>query len=614
MKTRITALMLACLMLLASCTTDAEKSTLADTTVTTDAETSAETEEKPDVDSLYVSPVYSLKGGFYKNSSSVELTLPENAPSGAYITYTLNGDEPSSKSEKYKSSIKILDGEESTVIRSACFDKNGKAIGRIKTNTYVKTQDGKTNAPYVVSIVTDNENLWGERGIIVNYNNSGKEWERVCHVEIFAKDGQEVISQDAGLRIFGGSSRSLAQKSFRLVARRDGYYDETLYNGNGSFDYAFFPDRKIVSGDGKGDTLARFDRLVLRNGGNDSLLNGGVDGGNITTARDAAANLLAMKYAPDVASQASCFVTVYLNGEYYGVLDMKEDIDDNYVSNVYGIADKDNVTVVKSELDTNRYCTGDHSDDVPCGRFCGAWFYYELDSGSQQALDDYIALCKKIVNGSESEYDALYKELESKIDIQNFIQYTAFNLYICNTDWAHNNLKLRCYSGNDVKDGTYADGKWRFAMRDCDFAFGRYNSDHILPELYTKADADTFDFVLGNYYTGKYVYTDGYADPLYLKGLLAFCLKNDTFRSEFKKYCQTLASDEAESYLKDIFAEQKAVLSELMPSQMERWSEHIKRDYTYRTWIRQMAFMDEWAQKRGSEFLAYMESSLANFE
>lgn len=601
------ALFLLCAaMLLPSCTDTTGENTSAVADVTASADTADAAGESPS-ESKYVNAEFSIPGGFYSSGQSLTLSLPENAPDGAYIAYTLDGNEPARDSTVYTDAITVAD-EGTTVVRAACFDKDGNNIGRIKTNSYIRSDAGITTAPYTVSIATDEVNLYGDTGIISNYNNSGKEWERVCHVEIFAPDGSEAVSQDAGIRIFGGSSRSVAQKSFRLVARKTGYYDELLYNGNGSFDYAFFGNRTLSSG----EKLERFDRLVLRNGGNDSLMNRAQDGDNASIIRDAAVNNFAVKYAPAVASQASCFAAVYLNGEYYGILDMKEDIDNDYVSNLYGIEDKDNVTVVKSELDTSLICDGDHDESIPCGRFCGVWFYYEVDSGSEKALDDFKAFCEKVINSDPSQHDEIYEQVKATIDIENFIQYTALNLYFCNTDWAHNNLKLWCYTG-DTEEGTYKDGRWRFAMRDCDFAMGRYQS-FALPELYTLADTNTFDFVLSNYYSGQFEYIGNYADPLYLKGLLAFCLRNDEFRADFKEYCELISSAEAQAFLENIVSEQRDTLSPLIKAHIERWEEHLPRTYGSRTWTRQMNAIDNWVAKRNSYFIDYMNSSLANFE
>ncbi len=610
LKRKASVVLLCAALLLSSCTQDvtdtSELTQTADTSVASETH-DVQTDVNSDVSSPYVNAEFSVPGGFYKSAEKLTLALSENAPDGAYITYTLDGNEPDKSSAKYKEAITVADGE-TTVVRALCFNKDGEPIGRIKTNTYICYDKDVVSAPYTVSIVTDSENLYGSKGIISNSENSGKKWERVCHIEIFDKDGTEAVSQDAGLRIFGGSSRTLAQKSFRLVARKTGYYDELLYNGSGSFDYPFFADR--VANDGQ--ALAKFDRLILRNGGNDAIINTGADGEKTSMIRDAAVNTFAIKYAPAVASQASCFAVVFLNGEYYGILDMKEDIDEDYVSNLYGIEDKENVAVVKSELDISRRCRGDHDENIPCGRYCGSWFYYEVDSGPENALDDFTAMCKKVLNAPDDEYDETYEYLSSKLDIENFMQYTALNLYFCNTDWGHNNLKLWCYMGEN-KDSSYKDGKWRFAMRDCDFAMGRYDS-LVLPEIYTLADTNTFDFTLGNYYSGKFEYVSNYADPLYLKGLLAFCLKNDTFRADFEEYCRLLCSDEAKAFLKDTVKKQKETLSPIIKAHITRWDDYTSRGYSVRTWSRQIGDIEKWIDDRSGYFISYMETALSNFD
>jgi hypothetical protein len=100
--------------------------------------------------------------------------------------------------------------------------------------------------------------------------------------------------------------------------------------------------------------LQRYDRFILRNGGNDSIQATAADPDMMTLTRDAVSNAFVAEFAPEVTYQTSRFAVVYLNGEYYGILDMKEDINDDYMLNVYGL-DKDKITVIKSELDTTRH-------------------------------------------------------------------------------------------------------------------------------------------------------------------------------------------------------------------------------------------------------------------
>ncbi len=611
---RFLSLMLSAVMALsvfASCKNDSDYT---DTQVTTDTKQDRpppqDTNSEDDglTDSKFADAVFSVNGGFYSESQELILSLPENAPADACIRYTLNGDEPTMTSATYTKGIPICTDTDSSCVRAACFSKDGQLLGRIVTNTYIKCDD-KRFSNMVVSIVSDNGSLYGTKGIIDNPTQSGKTWERPCHVEIFKSNGEEIISQDAGLRIYGGSSRTLPQKSFRLVARKNGYYDETKYNGAGVFEYPFFENRKILSGADEGKILTRYDRLILRNGGNDSLQHGAQDSLSPTLLRDQVANNFALKYAPEVPAQSSKFVTVYLNGEYYGILDMKEDINDDYFANLYGIENKDMVTVVKSELDTKRKCDiHEHGDEC---RFCGTWFYYEVDNGSESALTELDAIYNMITQCSDGEYDSVYQKISERIDLENYIQYVAMNLFLANNDWPHNNVRLWKYSGTPIADNPYTDGKWRFTMRDADFSFGRYSSGNP-PELYTQADSDSFNFMLGAFY-GKYKYYADYGDPLYLKTILNFCLKNPEFKSEFETYCMSLVSNDAIKALTRMMANSQNSIAGEIPYHLNRWTGTINPDLTLDRWNVSCSLMKRWTEPRKGYFAQYLNECLSNY-
>ena len=604
-KSILALILFAALLFAVGCDTAAPAVTETETTAfetetETEAETDAATETEAEKKDTRLSPVFSVKGGVYSETQSLALSLPENSPDGAYITYTLDCSEPDKNSKKYEGEIRILEGDTS-VVRAECFDKDGKPLGYIKTATYIKADKGRFST-LVVSLVTEESNLHGKTGIMDNPTKSGKEWERPCHVEIYKSDGERVVSQDAGLRIFGGSSRVLPQKSFRVIARRDGYYDEMKYNGNGSFDYPLLDNRKRIDG----ELLARYDRFILRNGGNDSIQATAADPDMMTLTRDAVSNAFVAEYAPETAYQTSRFAVVYLNGEYYGILDMKEDINDDYMYNVYGL-EKDKITVIKSELDTTRHCDK-HENGGQC-RFDNVWFYYEVDEGPEDELDKYMKMCaeaREALGGDKAAIDKAYEKLSSQLDTQSFMKYCAINLYVCNTDWPHNNIRVWRYTGERKDGNAYSDGKWRFSTRDMDFSFGRYQC-LVLPEIYTQADTDTIKFTLGNFYNGAYEVKDNYPDSLYVQSLLALCLHNDEFRASFIEYCKTLCSDEAVITLKNIMNGYSAQIKNELQYHLDRWQGTINRDYTVKVWKRNIKSMEKWAEKRPANFLSYLE-------
>ena len=553
-------------------------------------------------------PTFSEPGGYYTSrAKTVEITAPE----GYTVRYTTDGSVPTKRSTEYKEAIKItVDKGEGMTIRAACFDSDGKLTGQVITHTYIaaKTEGG---LHYTVMLSCDEDDLKAM------YSDVHAKVERAAHAEILAPDGTRIISQDVGLRLFGGSSRTLPQKSFKIIARKDGYFGEdTPYVGLGTFTYPFFPERTVIAGKNAGKVLDKYDGLILRNGGNDALLSTAADPDRPTLLRDGIANEFIAKYAPHVQMSYAHFAVVYLNGEYYGILELRENQNEDYIKRLYGVDDND-VVVVKSELDTTRACK-DHANGAGC-RFCGSWFFYETDeeAAAQKEMKDWIALCKKAagaVNASEAEYRKIFTEVESKLDIRNALEYMAAACYLVNTDWPHNNIRVWRYTGAPVDGIAITDGKWRFATRDMDFTMNRYDKGAPLPEIETTPTVDMFEWVLSNYVEG-YGDCQQYNDALYLQGLFAFLMRDDAFRADFAEFCRTLASEEANAYLMDLYRTAYDQVYPIMGDHIDRWS-----GYTHnmipdaRSWRKAAQRIETFIKARPAQFLGHLDKMLAMYE
>lgn len=559
-----------------------------------------------------LAPVFSAQGGVYTDRLALTLSVPDGAPEGTVVRYTTNGSVPTATSTAYASPIRLMVNEgDGGVVRAACFDSQGNRVSRVITNSYVRAASTDSTV-FTVMISVSQKDL---NAMISAYSETV---ERPAHVEIVTPDGQTVISQDAGLRLFGGSSRSLAQKSFKLIARKDGYFGENAaYTGKGSFAYPLFSDRVVQSGKDAGQVLDKHDSFILRNGGNDSLLHTVVDPTNATLLRDGVVNNFAKTWAPAVDCSLSQFAVVYINGEYYGLLDMRENLNEDYVKRVYGVDDAD-VAVIKSELDTTRHCDR-HANGGSC-RFCNVWFYLETDEDQrcQDALAQWQALCKKAVQGLNTKgevYDALFAEIEAQVDLESFMQYMALGLYVCNTDWPHNNVKLWKYTGEPMEGIAITDGKWRFMTRDMDMAMGRYTSPYVLPELDNRATVDTFWRALGNYvdgYASKYENsgeTQLYPDSLGLGGLFAFCLKDDGFRASFAAFARSLAGEEAVAALDAAYETAYDAISPLMEAHIQRWG----TQESYKEWKVACRKVDAFIKARPTPFTTYLDLALSMY-
>jgi len=592
-------------------TTEPEAITSAETEATVETtpaenETEAVTEDPAPIDTLTMSHT----GGVYTEAISLEMYAPE----GQTIRYTTDGSVPIKQFKEYKEAITVDKG--ALTIRAACFDESGKITGDVVTNTYV-IREAKESTLYTVMISVDKDDL---DDMIADY---AEKIERPAHVEIVTPDGETIISQDAGLRLFGGSSRALQQKSFKLIARKTGYFGEdAAYVGQGTFRYALFPERVIKGGAKVGQVLDRYDSFILRNGGNDSLLHTACNPEDATLIRDGMANNFAADVTTAVEYSYSQYAVVYINGDYYGLLDMRENLNEDFVKRVWGVDDND-VVVIKSELDTTRACA-DHDNGGGC-RYCGSWFFYETDDSemAQNTLNEWLKFCEEIcgkVNANDDEYNAAFQKLEANVDLVGLKEWYALNLYLCNTDWPHNNIKLWKYTGEPVEGIEITDGKWRFMTRDMDMTMGRYSRPELTSDLDSRAKVDSFWRTLGNYIPAYHdIYSDSgetklYADALYLQGLFAFCMRNDEFRAEFTAYCRELISEEKQDLLKHHYDTLVAQVSPEMGAYIERWSRVIGSDYAVRNWTRARRSLTDFMKDRPAKFEAYLDLCLSMYK
>lgn len=548
-----------------------------------------QTEAAPTVN--LTDPVFSVEGGLYKASQQLTLGAPEGTD--YTVRYTTDGSVPTEKSKAAEGEISVP-GKDATVIRAACFDSDGKIVGKVVTHTYIKANSERA-ALYTVSLTLDPDDF---DELCSRYT---EKIEMPTHIEIVTPAGERVISQDGGMRIFGGSSRALSQKSFKIIARKTGHYDTDIYEGTGTFRYAFFEDRVVRAGKDAGEVLDRYDSLILRNGGNDSLLHNSCDPLSASLLRDNAVNNFAAHVTDTLDYACSAFAVVYVNGEYYGILDMKENMNEDYVKRVYGVLD-DDVVVVKSELDTSRG-----------GRFDGEWFYYDSENADELAA--WETICDKVAMAQKKGNASYYDTLSSLVDLHSFAEYCALNLYTSNHDWPHNNVKLWRYTGAPIDGIEITDGKWRFMTRDLDLGLGRYDSAHLNPELDTTAEVDSFYRMLGNFvdYHDLYSYKGEqrmYPDSLGLQCMLAYCLENDEFRADFEQICRKMASAEsAELLLAELSLGYEAILPE-MERHIGHWEWAIGNGYTLKSWKKEYSAIKKYVDARPAYFIEQLERAL----
>lgn len=297
--------------------------------------------------------------------------------------------------------------------------------GETASATYIVDPEGPARFSMpVVSIAAHYGAFFDpDTGIYVygNYNNyfqDGDEWERLSHVEFFEEDGNLAFAQNLGVRTHGGTTRQRPRKSLRFYARAE--YGESWVN------YQLFPDKPVF----------QFKRFLLRNSGNDW---------DQAIFRDAFMQSL-LKDVTKLDLQYSRPVVVFLNGEYWGVHNVRDRYDDKYFEAHYGLGEMD-----VSMLENNA----------------------EFDDGNPEGVAHYQEMIQFIQNNSMTSASN-YASLQTRMDVESFLDHQVAEIYFMNTDWPGNNLQYwRKMTPTFQPDAPYGhDGRWRWMIKDTDFGFG----------------------------------------------------------------------------------------------------------------------------------------------
>lgn len=396
-----------------------------------------------------------------------DLVLKLSDAGGYPIYYTLDGSIPGFESGFYEDPLVFTATDEvrSCVLRARSYDESTGEWGDLFTRTYFYADSMETLkerfSTYIVCLTSDPYNLYDyEYGIMVegkirdeyvnspeyisgkltqpaNFTQQGRDWERDAFVEILSPDGERLIAQDAGMRIFGHASRQYYYKSFKLYARK-------AY-GNDTFAYPFFSDNTHGADQKVQDA---YQRLVVRAHGFDK---------SVTLFREELFQTLCSQIE-GIDSKSVAPASVWLNGGYYNFEWLQEVYDDTYMEENYGLMQKGDY-YQKVALRANKF---PDDPDEKAEDIRGKEDYQKVAEYAEKDLTD----------------DETFAELEQLVDIDNMIQYFAIETYIANWDWPLNNIKLyRYYSQNNVYGTGRQDGRWRYLYYDMEAGFNIYNEE-----------------------------------------------------------------------------------------------------------------------------------------
>lgn len=354
-------------------------------------------------------PIFNISGKILENIEPciLELTMPEGSPAGTEIRYSLDGSEPTQKSYLYSDAIRI---DSNTVVRAKLFCK-GYLSPRSVTHSYLF--HGREITLPVISLVTDSSYLYDDKiGIYVkgdfekDKNNYNFNWRRPVNIEYYdySREFWNPINQLCEARIMGGASRDWNLKSMAFYANKR--------FGTKRFNCDFFPSQK--------PNLKEFKSFILRNGGNDY---------KYLHMRDAIIQQSVGKYV-DLDWQAYQPVIFYINGQYKGILNLRERSNEDYVwSNYDGL---ENIDLIENLID--------------------------LKEGDWDNYNEFQSFYSKRGN--------TFSEYEKWMDLEEYTNLMIMNIFYNNMDFPGNNIVMwRSKIDN---------GRWRFIAKDTDMGLGLY--------------------------------------------------------------------------------------------------------------------------------------------
>lgn len=315
------------------------------------------------------------EGGVHYGLKKIEVSIPD----GFSVYYTTNGSEPDKTCKRLRSDLSLY---KNTVFRFAIYPPKGEK--ELVVHSYFVERE---HSLPVISLVADSvhffDSLTGIYAMGVHADtispykgaNFWQDWERITNVEFFDTNGTTGLNQLAGIKIFGGYSKALPQKSFALYARKK-------YGGKKKFKYPVFPQLDFK----------KYNNLVLRNAGGD------MQGAHM---RDVFASQLIKNTG--LAFQEYRPVSVYINGVYWGKYNLREKINEHYINQHYDIP-KDSLIIMK------------HKDGY--------------QHGSTESYIDFI----KRLDTLDLSKPADFAYVDSKVDILNYMTYNICQIYTANGD------------------------------------------------------------------------------------------------------------------------------------------------------------------------------------
>ena len=364
-------------------------------------------------------PIFSQPSGYYAAAISLSITSLNND-----IYYTTNGDFPDNTATLYTGPITVGSTQ---VVKAVSYSTTANVPQSfIVFNTYF------INSTHTIPILSISGTQVDD--LLSGWPFSNLEPEGT--IEYFDANGQLIDKGTGEYNKHGNDSWAYNQRGFDYIMRDQFGYNYAIKD-------QIFPNK----------SRDKFQRLILKAAANDNF--SFEDGAHI---RDAYIHALSQTadLRMDERSYISCIV--YLNGNYWGVYDLREKVDDHDFTDYYYNQDKNNLQYLKT--------------------WGGTWSEY----GGPAAQNDWDTF-KNFVLSNPMSNQANYQIVKSQFNTGSLIDYFIINMYTVCMDWL--NWNTGWWRGMDPSGDKK---KWRYTLWDMDATFGHYINYTGIPNTTPTAD------------------------------------------------------------------------------------------------------------------------------
>ncbi|MBX3724490.1 MAG: CotH kinase family protein [Xanthomonadales bacterium] len=365
-------------------------------------------------------PTLSVAAGAYQGSVTLAMA---SAGNNEQIRYTTNGATPTASSSLYTAPIML---NQTAVVRARAFSTDADILPSfIETRTYLIDE---TFTLPVFSFSGDQD--------LLSLFGGNQNLEPLGHFEYFEADGQFVDGNFGDFNKHGNDSWSYPQRGVDFVSRDDYGYKRRL-------EHRFFET----------SDRTRFRRLMVKAAANDNypFQNGGAH------IRDSYIQHLSQLAGLDLDERSSSHVLLFVNGQYWGVYDLRERVDDNnYTDYYYG----QDYTYRESDVHL---------------QFLKTWQGTTAHFGNQPALNDWASLRQYVQNNNMGDPQH-YAYVQGQLNIDSLIDYFVINSWVVSRDWL--NYNTGWWRGLNPAGSAQ---QWRYILWDLEAALGHFHNYTNLP-------------------------------------------------------------------------------------------------------------------------------------